>query len=316
MHPSRRDEARAHGAAPATVTPSDAPEPTVELLRGWPLPADAAGDKHDRGTVLVIAGTTRTPGVAVLAGTAALRAGAGRLQIATVEPSAASLAAVVPEALVQGLPATSDGAPEPSRSADLLAARIPEAAALLIGPGLEDVDATHELLALALPHVAPETVVVLDAIALRAWMALGPELTDPLRGRLAFTPNRQEALALVPAEWFDADDARIASVAAGEHAAAVSVGGRIAAPDGRRWDGGAMVPGLGTSGSGDVLAGLVAGCAARSRDPAQAACWGTYLHVEAARSLARRVGRTGYLARELLGEIPRLLDAASPATTP
>ena len=314
MPPSRRDEARANGAA-TTVTPSHAPELTVELLRGWPLPADAAGDKHDRGTVLVIAGTTRTPGAAVLAGTAALRAGAGRLQIATVETSAASLAAVVPEALVQGLPATSNGAPEPVTSVDLLSARISEAAALLIGPGLEDVDATHELLARALPLVAPETAVVLDAIAVRAWTALGPELTDPLHGRLALTPNRQEALALVPPEWSGADDAQIASVASGEHGAAVTVGGRIAAPDGRRWDGGAMVPGLGTSGSGDVLAGLVAGCAARSRDPAQAACWGTYLHVEAGRSLARRVGSTGYLARELLGEIPRLLDAASPSTT-
>ena len=103
-------------------------------------------------------------------------------------------------------------------------------------------------------------------------------------------------------------------MASDEYRAAVTVGGRIAAPDGRRWGGGAMVPGLGTSGSGDVLAGLVAGCAARAGDPAQAACWGTYLHVEAGRSLGRRVRTTGYLARELLGEIPRLLDAVSPAT--
>jgi hydroxyethylthiazole kinase-like uncharacterized protein yjeF len=306
MPPSRHDD----GAG--IVMSSDAPELTAELLRDWPLPEDAVGDKHDRGTVLVIAGTTRTVGAAVLAGTAALRAGAGRLQIATVEPSATSLAAAVPEALVQGLPATSDGAPDPETSALRLSRRIAEAAALLIGPGLEDMDATHELLVHVLPHVASETVVVLDAIAVRTWTTLGHELTDPLHGRLAFTPNRQEALALVPPASSGADDAEIASTASGEHGAAITVGGHIAAPDGRRWDGGALVPGLGTSGSGDVLAGLVAGCAARSGDAAQATCWGTYLHVEAGRSLSRRVGRTGYLARELLGEIPRLLDAASP----
>lgn len=68
-------------------------------------------------------------------------------------------------------------------------------------------------------------------------------------------------------------------------------------------------PGLGTSGSGDVLAGLVVGAAARCGDPAQAACWATYAHTKAADSLARRVGELSFLARELVGEIPAVMAA-------
>jgi hydroxyethylthiazole kinase-like uncharacterized protein yjeF len=285
---------------------------TANLLRGWPLPSDDGDEKHDRGTVLVIAGTSATPGAAVLAGTAALRAGAGRLQIATVEASSASLAAVMPEALVQGLPATREGAPDPMATAELLSGRISSAHAILVGPGLVDVEATGELLTCVLPHVGAETVVVADAVAVRAWPTVGRDLTEAMRGRLAFTPNRDEASALVPDEASDADPADVASAAARERGAAVTVAGHVAAPDGRRWDGGGAVPGLGTSGSGDVLAGLVAGCAARSGDAAQAACWGTYLHVAAGRRLAERVGTIGYLARELPSEIPHLIDAVSP----
>jgi NAD(P)H-hydrate repair Nnr-like enzyme with NAD(P)H-hydrate dehydratase domain len=71
MPPSRPDDA---GAAARPLTP--------EFLRGWPLPLDPGDDKHDRGTVLVIAGSVRTPGAALLAGLAVLRAGAGRLRSA------------------------------------------------------------------------------------------------------------------------------------------------------------------------------------------------------------------------------------------
>jgi NAD(P)H-hydrate repair Nnr-like enzyme with NAD(P)H-hydrate dehydratase domain len=62
--------------------------------------------------------------------------------------------------------------------------------------------------------------------------------------------------------------------------------------------------GLGTSGSGDVLAGVIGGLAARGADPVQAAVWGVHLHGNAGDVLARRLGPLGYLARELLDEIP------------
>ena len=65
--------------------------------------------------------------------------------------------------------------------------------------------------------------------------------------------------------------------------------------------------GLATSGSGDVLAGLVGGLCARGADPLTAALWGIYLHGESGRRLGKEVGRIGYLARELLDPVPGLL---------
>ena len=65
--------------------------------------------------------------------------------------------------------------------------------------------------------------------------------------------------------------------------------------------------GLGTSGSGDVLSGTIAGLRARGTTDAQAACWGTHLHASAGDRLASRLGSLGYLARELTEELPPLM---------
>ena len=72
------------------------------------------------------------------------------------------------------------------------------------------------------------------------------------------------------------------------------------------------MPGLATSGSGDVLAGIVAGLMARGADPAQAAAWAVWVHSRAAVALARRLGPLGYLARELAAEVPGLLRGLTP----
>jgi ADP-dependent NAD(P)H-hydrate dehydratase len=107
-------------------------------------------------------------------------------------------------------------------------------------------------------------------------------------------------------------DGELAAAAARRHRAAVTISGHVASPDGRRWRAETAVPGLGTAGSGDVRSGLVAGAAARCSDAAQAACWGTYLHVAAGARLAERIGAVGYLARELLDEVPRVMEQAMP----
>ncbi|HEY0082691.1 MAG TPA: NAD(P)H-hydrate dehydratase, partial [Pyrinomonadaceae bacterium] len=66
--------------------------------------------------------------------------------------------------------------------------------------------------------------------------------------------------------------------------------------------------GLATSGSGDTLSGVIAGLAARGATPFQAAVWGVHLHALAGDELARRMGPLGFLARELLAEIPALMS--------
>ncbi|MDQ1673012.1 MAG: ADP-dependent NAD(P)H-hydrate dehydratase, partial [Frankiaceae bacterium] len=83
--------------------------------------------------------------------------------------------------------------------------------------------------------------------------------------------------------------------------------GTVAAPDGRPWHDEAGGIGLGTSGSGDVLAGVAVGLLARGADPAQAAAWAVHLHGSAGDAMAATVGRLGFLAGELLDQVPRIL---------
>ncbi|MDB5378836.1 MAG: putative carbohydrate kinase, partial [Rubritepida sp.] len=89
----------------------------------------------------------------------------------------------------------------------------------------------------------------------------------------------------------------------------VMKGGRtfIVTPQGRAWSCDRGNVGLATSGSGDTLAGIIGGLLARGAVPAEAAIWGVFLHGEAGAKLARRVGRVGFLARELSGEIPHIM---------
>lgn len=287
-------------ADPTDPTPVDA-----EFLRAWPLPIDDDGDKFARGTTVVIGGSSRTPGAARLAGEAALRMGAGRLELVTAADAAVALAVAVPESLVAPLPAGADDGLRWPADDDRLEELIRGADAVLIGPGLLG-DSVGDVVAGALRWLGDDALVVLDA---RALPVLG-KLDDALvpRGRLIVTPNRQELRRLAGDAGDDVDECELAATVAERYAAVVTCFGHVTSAE-RCWEVPMGSPGLGTSGSGDVLAGLVVGAAARCGDPAQAACWATYAHTKAADSLARRVGELSFLARELVGEIPAVMAA-------
>ncbi len=273
---------------------------TSALLRDWTFPPT------DAGTVLVVGGARRSPGAVLLSGIAALRAGAVTLQLALVERHASALGLAVPEALVVELPETPSGTVSRD-AADVLADLLPQVRALVVGPGLSDGDETGALLERLLPLVGPDTSVVLDAFALGA-VGLHPELAEPVHGRLVLTPNSTEAGYLLghpddPVEDFVGAAAEIAD----RHRAVVNLMGVVADSEGRVWQDGTGHVGLSTSGSGDVLAGLVGGLLACSADPAQAACWAGHVHAMAGQRLVPRTGLTGMLARELLDELPIVL---------
>ena len=126
------------------------------------------------------------------------------------------------------------------------------------------------------------------------------------------TPHAGEMAALldVEKEAIENEPAEFARHAANRFGAVVVLKGAeswIATPEGAtyRYAGGNV--GLATSGSGDTLAGIVAGLAARGAPPLHAVVWAVYLHGSAGRALAKRVGPLGFLARELLAELPPLL---------
>ena len=251
--------------------------------------------------MLVVGGAVSTPGAVLLAGLAALRVGAGRLQVATVADTAVALSVALPEAMVLGLGRGDDGSLSPS-CVDEVAGSAESAAAVVVGPGLLG-QSVRPLLEDLLPRLTGSTA-VLDAVALTS-IAGSPELLAPLDGKVVLTPNSGEMAALLKGEGREGQDA--ARWVADRYGAVVAVRGWVATPGGELWADQAGGIGLGTSGSGDVLAGAVGGLLARGAAPAQAAVWGQYLHAAAGDRLAARVGRVGFLARELLDELPMVL---------
>jgi hydroxyethylthiazole kinase-like uncharacterized protein yjeF len=248
-----------------------------------------------------------------LAGVAALRAGAGKLRLATVAGPAPALAVAVPEARVFGLPETADGAiADSAESVDVLSPLVAGADAVLLGTGALDSETTGSLLARLVPAL-DGGVVVVDAGALPV-LAGQPDLLAGLDGRAVVMPNPME-MATVLGRDVDAviaDPRRALADAVQRLQAVVTLRGGetwTGAPDGGTFVDRSGSSGLATSGSGDVLAGLLAGLAARGADPLTATLWANHLHGVAGDRCAATRGALGFLARELLDEIPLTLRA-------
>jgi ADP-dependent NAD(P)H-hydrate dehydratase len=294
-------------------------ELTEDVLRTMPLPDPHGGDKDGRGHVLVIGGSAEVPGAALLAGTAALRSGAGRLRIATCKRHASTLALALPEAFVLGVEETEDGGIHPSATDQLL--RLVKAAdAVLLGPGMADQAAIDSVAHAILEKSGPGHCLVFDARAITALRRVRiPRGNDA--SRIIITPHAGEMASLLGQERsrVEAEPAHIAVQTARELRVTVVLKGArtfIAAPNQEECICREGNVGLATSGSGDVLAGLITGLRARGAHPFAAACWGVLVHAMAGDTLRRTVGPLGFLAREVLSEIPALLAAlASPEGT-
>lgn len=280
------------------------------LLRDFPLPYHSEdSDKEGRGRLLVVGGSRELAGAAYLAGIGALRAGAGKLQIVTAACIAVQLAVAVPEARVIGVEESGEGCLAGSAIEPLLG-WCEGAQAVLVGPGLQFGPPLDSMLD-ALLAARLKTPLVLDAAVLGS-LAPRAGALKAWTGGSVLLPHSREMARLLDCDPEEVErDPLAAARRAAETFGAVSVikgqYSHIVAPDGRafRFQGGGV--GLATSGSGDTLAGVVGGLCARGADPLTAALWGVYLHGEAGRRVSARVGRIGFLARELLDEIPQLL---------
>lgn len=273
-------------------------------LEGHPLPPIIDGDKETKGRILIIAGSRQVPGAALLCATAAMRAGAGKLRIAAVESAAIETGLAMPEAFVAAMPEDADGGFAVS-AAPLLAEEAAKVDAVVAGPGMAEGRACKTIAA-ALVETAPP--IAIDAALLHALQPPAGERSSPP----VLLPHSLELAALLECDEkeIERDPLGCGLRAAKVYRSIVLVKGvesHVVTPAGDAWryEGGA--PGLGVSGSGDVLAGIVGGLLARGAEPLNALLWAVWLHGEAGASLARKVGRIGFLAREIAGEIPALL---------
>src|SRR3954467_10083096 len=104
----------------------------------YPIPGpEEQGDKEARGRVLVVAGSPEVPGAALLAATAALRVGAGKVQLAVPAAIALPPAVEMPEARVFAMKETPAGGIDPGETARLVE-HARDCRAILVGPGMMD----------------------------------------------------------------------------------------------------------------------------------------------------------------------------------
>ena len=279
---------------------------TPNLLRGWPLPG-ADGDKEAKGRLLVVGGSTRTPGAVILAAESALRVGAGKVQVATVAATAVHVAATVPEAMVVGLD-TADGEIAPGAAGHLLELAA-GADAVLAGPGIGDPAAACALLEGLVPSCT--TPLVVDALG-TAYLTRHPHGLRHLSGRAVVTPNLTELAALLEEDEDRCGDdvlgaARRAASGCGVTVVSGAAVSYVVEPSGEAWVVDVGAPGTAVAGSGDVKAGAVAGLVARGARPTHAAAWGSYLHARVGERLSLTVGRVGFPARELSVQLPAMM---------
>lgn len=275
-----------------------------------PLPTIESGsDKNSRGRVLLVGGARFVPGALALTGEAVLRAGAGKLQMATVEAVASALGVLVPEAAMVGLPMREDGEIAQEGVA-VLTDLVPQCDVLLVGPGMSATSETG-LFVQGLLSLSPPAL-LLDAAALTC--ADASELaTSAAKVPLVLTPHHGEMARLI-----GRDRQAISNHPAAMLADLVQRTGAFVALKGpETWIAGPGTPilhftggcpGLGIGGSGDVLAGIIGGLIARGTSPFVAIGWGVALHGAACQLAASEIGAVGFLARELLPRIPRMLE--------
>lgn len=259
---------------------------------------------------MCVGGSPALPGAMVLAGTAALRTGAGVVRIGVPSSIALAVGIAVPESLVFGVSMTrAQGFGR--RAAGEITEQCVDANAVLIGPGLPQSSTITGLHEMVLPRLADVRAIILDAAALDG-AARAIDVVRATGGRTIMTPHAGEMARVlkVGRAEVEANPLAAAREAATRFGAVIVLKGPctwIVTDNGAAYSYDEGTIGLATAGSGDALTGMIAGLAARGADPLQAAAWGVYLHGTAGNRLREQTGQLGFLARELAAEVPAIM---------
>jgi hydroxyethylthiazole kinase-like uncharacterized protein yjeF len=248
--------------------------------------------KGQNGHVLIVGGNTGMTGAAVLAGRAALRAGAGMVTIATRAQHSVSLTAAQPELMVRGV--------ETGRDLDGL---IQQASVIVIGPGLGKDRWSHIMLDKVIQRRKP---MVVDADGLNL-LAMEPMRCE----NWILTPHVGEAARLLGCTTADINQDRFAAVSAIQQAYGGVVilkgaGTLVSGPEIRICRHGN--PGMATAGMGDILSGITGALVAQGLAQPRAAELGVWAHARAADHEAALYGERGMLAGDVLSSLRKVLN--------
>ena len=283
------------------------------------------GHKGTFGRVLVIAGSARYPGAAVLAARGAYRAGAGLVTIATPQSIASQMVAAVPEATLLPLPEYDEGVISGFAAWEVVRDELASVDAVVIGCGFGRHDHSGKFVRefLVSPEVGAVSGVVVDADGLNL---LSADMSSVARAvaPVVLTPHPGEMGTLTGMGTDDVQRQRLtlARDRAAEWNCHVVLKGAntvVATPDHRARVSEVAQPALATAGTGDVLSGAIGALIAQGLDPFDAATLGVYLHGDAGNRAARARGTIGVTAGDVAEQIAmasRSLAGEEPVETP
>ena len=297
--------------AVAVIPDGNFPQPGGSSLPdGFQLPARPRdGHKGTFGTVVVLAGSQGFTGAAYLASMGAARSGSGIVRLLVAQSIYPILAQKCTEVIVGPVPEVAPGVVGHASLSGIMRG-FAGADAGVIGPGIGRDASTRRLIEDLIPRVAAP--LVLDADALNLLSEHGGMLPR-LPPQIVLTPHPAEFARLSGLETTAVQQDRrgVASRFAKAWNKVVVLKGAgtvIAAPDGRVTLNSIATPALASGGTGDVLAGLIAGLMGQKVPPFEAAVTGVHVHSLAGMDLEASVGQSGVLASDLLPQIPRVME--------
>ena len=275
-----------------------------ELIKGFEPGRPVDGHKNTFGQALICAGSEFMTGAAVLACGAALRSGAGLVKVFSEEKTLNAISCNEPCALLELRP---DNTAELLRKANKLCDK---ASSVLIGSGIPADYKNME--ALVGTFLGRDINVVLDAGVFTDKSDVLARLKDRLKARktpAVITPHIGEFARILGISNSEVapDAENLASGFAVENNVVVVLKGSktlIATPDGKIYVNDLANSGLAKGGSGDVLAGLIAGFLAQGMEPYKAACSAVYIHSKAGAAAADDAGARYMLPEDLIIYLP------------
>jgi len=277
--------------------------------REYLKPRAVDANKGNFGHPIIIAGSRGKSGAAILASRAALRAGAGLVTTAIPESIQAIVAGAQAELMTEAI-AEREGHFAGGAAAATIAHLIAGKSAIVFGPGAGMNDDTKDLLTWLLREgVSPERPMLIDADGLNALAALGPATAATASGPLVLTPHPGEMARLLGSSAAGVNTNRIGAarkLAKLTGARVLLKGARsvVADANGRVTINSSGNPGMATPGMGDALSGIVGALMAAKMEPFEALALGVFLHGHAADRVAKRIGAVGYIADDLISELP------------
>ena len=263
--------------------------------------------KFAAGSVLVCGGSTGLTGAPCMASESAMRAGAG--YVTAFVPASLNHIFELRLLEVMTVPLPDVGGSLAADGLDTVLERAERSDALVLGPGLGRADGAFELArALARRVRLP---LLLDADGLNAHAGRLAALAERPRPTV-LTPHAGELARLLESDSGAVGARRLQSArrAASEARAIVVLKGDdtlVAAPDGRVAVNSGGASALATAGTGDVLSGVIGAYLAKGMDPFHAACAAVFVHAQAGRLTAQRIGAEGVIARDVIEALPAAL---------